>query len=109
MEVTANLRNSYCDPASQRQITFIVQQTEACQMHCNQRGGTTGLNNNAWTFQVELVGKTGGHEIFIVGNEDLKTAWPFKQIQPRGKIAQQVGVPCHTGIYADQPLVLLRR
>ena len=66
VDIALTMRDFDGNPACQRQIALVIEQTLAGKMNRDKRSGARGLHVNAGSAQVQLVGNARGQNIFVV-------------------------------------------
>ena len=94
------------DTTGQGHVAFPIAQCleRLCDGH--QRCAACGVDAESGAAQVELEGQTCGDVVLLVGGHHREVAHLFDQVGMADDVAGIVGVVAHTGIHADEPIVL---
>ncbi len=106
-DVPAQVRHADRGGAGQRHVTFAGQQALASQVNCHEGGRTRGLNREARTGEVELVGNARRKKVLVVAYVRQASGLPrhLRMARVGGQIARDDS-PCASK-HPDDLVVLL--
>src|SRR5262245_4031696 len=86
----------------------MVKQTLAGHVHGNQRRGAGGVDVDARSAQMQLVGGAQRDIVLVVAKLKLQSPHCPDQVRSSQQVIEQVGALSGARVYADQSLILCR-